>query len=230
MNFFLKTIIVDQAIGVKNSYENKKGDTVIVCNSKEQRNMLQAQIHQKSLAVKVKPLDERLNKTIAVAGFNPAYNKSVITTIRKQNPFFDNFLTFKGNTIDDHIKLVEVKPLNNNEKLSQAVFNVSFELRKLLAKNNDKVLFGMKSVKVYDRIFVKRCYVCQDFGHMQSSCHSPDNPICGNCGNNHRTSDCTSSVKKCVNCCKKNLKHDHAASSVDCPLFKAEKACLQALN
>lgn len=226
----VETIIVDERIAVKNSYENKNGDTVVVCESEEQRNILQDQISKKTPSVKFKPVNNYLTKTIAVSGFNPYYNNSVLSTIRKQNLFVDNFLKHANTPVENHIKLVEVKPLKHNTKLSQAVFKVSFKLRSLFSRNNDKVLFGMKSVRVYDRIFVKRCYNCQKFGHMQSNCPTPDSKVCARCGGNHDTSDCKSSVLKCVNCCRNNLPHDHAALSIKCLLFIAERERLRNLN
>ncbi len=46
---------------------------------------------------------------------------------------------------------------------------------------------------------VRRCFECQHYGHIQRDC-----PVtfatCGKCAEWHRTSECTSSVLKCVNC------------------------------
>ena len=175
-------------------------------------------------------MNNSLTKTIAISSFSPSYNHTILSTLRKQNTFVDDFLKHVNAPVDNHIKLMEVKPLKHNDKLSQVVFKVSFALRSLFSRNQDRVLIGMKSVRAYDRIFVKRCFVCQDFGHMQSNCPTPDKKACAKCGENHDTNSCSSTVAKCVNCCRKNLPHDHYASSVDCPLFKAEKRRLVSLN
>jgi hypothetical protein len=46
---------------------------------------------------------------------------------------------------------------------------------------------------------VRRCFKCQHYGHIQRDCPATF-ATCGKCAERHRTSECTSSVLKCVNC------------------------------
>ena len=108
--------VVDCNIGVKHSYDNKQGNTIVVCSSDEQRDMLETKIQEALPDLSVKPLKTFLNTTIAVVGFSPSYDSSnILNVILKQNGFVKDFINLKGNGINDnHIKLLNVKPLKNN--------------------------------------------------------------------------------------------------------------------
>lgn len=60
-----------------------------------------------------------------------------------------------------------------------------------------------------------RCLRCQRWNHVASSCPAP-NDICGTCGNNHRTANCTDNNKlHCTPCGKDG----HASWDRSCPTF-----------
>ena len=226
--------VVDCNIGIKNSYDNKQGNTVVVCQSDEQRNLLEAKIQQALPHVGVKTLNNFLNTSIAVVGFSPTYDESnIVDVILKQNDFVNNFIRLKGNgKTESHIKLLNIKPLRNNENLSQAVFKVSAALRSLLKSKNDKLLVGIRSVAVYERFYVKRCFGCQRYGHIHSNCPTPGIKVCANCAGDHDTKNCeNASVVKCANCHRHGTGDtDHAASSSACPVFCTELARVKSLN
>ncbi len=57
---------------------------------------------------------------------------------------------------------------------------------------------------------VRRCFNCQGYGHMQSSCRATK-ATCGKCAGTHRTRDCKSLTWKCANC-----QGDHQAGDRFC--------------
>ena len=60
-----------------------------------------------------------------------------------------------------------------------------------------------------------RCAKCQCYNHVARECISQVD-VCANCGNNHRTNDCTTRNKKyCVSC----ESEDHTSSNRDCLTF-----------
>lgn len=63
---------------------------------------------------------------------------------------------------------------------------------------------------------IRQCYTCYKFGHGKGSCKSKQ--ICSVCAGEHNFKDCTSDVKKCVNC----NSAEHAAVSSSCPVKKAK--------
>lgn len=60
-----------------------------------------------------------------------------------------------------------------------------------------------------------RCAKCQKYGHIARNCTATTD-TCGTCGNQHRTSECTTSnTTRCVNC----RSDQHASWSRSCPDF-----------
>ena len=164
----------------------------------------------------VEPLSNALKKTIVVVGYNPSYNDSIISSILKQNKFIADFLSLKSNNnIENHMKLIKFVPLKTNGHLSQAILRVSSAMKSLLRQRNDKLLVGMLSVKIYDRINVIRCYGCQKFGHIQSICPTPSVTNCSKCGKNHDTQLCSAVPENfsCVNC-QVNGEDDHQSCCI----------------
>ena len=230
----VEKFVVDCNIGIKNSYDNKQGNTVVVCHSDEQRDMLEAKIQNSLPDVGVKSLNNFLNHSVAVVGFNPTYNSSnILDVILKQNDFVRDFIKLKGyGKNENHNKLLNVKPLKNNPNLSQAVFKVSASLRFLLKTKHDKLLVAIRSMVVYESVFVKRCFGCQKYGHIHSHCPTPDTKVCATCAGNHETKNCDKTmVIKCINCQRHGTGDtNHVASSSACPVFCSELNRVKNLN
>lgn len=77
---------------------------------------------------------------------------------------------------------------------------------------------------VVPAINVLRCFKCGEFGHKSMECKN--NEKCSRCSLDHKTSECTSDVLKCINCVninktrKLNLEVNHAAFSSECAVYK----------
>ena len=135
-----------------------------------------------------------------------------------QNEFLKKFTV--NNDIAEHMKIHVIKPLWNKQTVFQAVASVSSILRDGLRSNNDKVVIGLTSCKVYDKKQVKRCYNCQDFGHIAKDCPSHTVPSCGKCGENHRTDQCSSEVRNCINCRRNEIADsNHSVFYYNCPIL-----------
>ena len=224
----VEQVVLSNKIMIKDCYKNKSGKTVIVCNSDEQRSLLKSHISESLPKLSVKsPLIS--NKTITVAGFNPKYNNHIVQTIIDQNVHVSSFLALNSSSnsatdYENHIKVLFVKPLKNNALLSQVVLKVSSGVRDLIKYHGDKLLVGMKGCSVYDRFFVKRCFGCQKYGHIQAKCPTPSVKVCATCSGEHSTKNCNNSENPaCANCKHVNfLEHRHHASSTTCPIFQKE--------
>ena len=53
--------------------------------------------------------------------------------------------------------------------------------------------------KVYDNLFVLRCYKCQNFGNHSEKC--ANDTRCGYCAGAHETSDCDKRTEEAAKCC-----------------------------
>lgn len=65
---------------------------------------------------------------------------------------------------------------------------------------------------------IKRCFICQRFGHVNEQCRS-SSPNCEHCRGKHRTNGCNDprATSECFNCAG-----DHTASSRNCLVYKYE--------
>ncbi|XP_039435502.1 uncharacterized protein LOC120417492 [Culex pipiens pallens] len=130
---------------------------------------------------------------------------------------------------NDEIFIEHVKVISSyeNPRMKYNKFSVIIEV------NNDtfdalitagKVNIGFDRCSVFEAIKVLRCFKCGEFGHMSTTCKN--NETCSKCSESHKTSDCNSTVMKCLNCLKKNneqkmnLDVNHAAFSSKCPVFR----------
>ena len=65
-------------------------------------------------------------------------------------------------------------------------------------------------------IFLNICYKCYSFEHRTEDCLTPNIIICSECAApSHTFKDCTSQVKKCINC-----QGDHRTLAAKCPIRK----------
>lgn len=93
-------------------------------------------------------------------------------------------------------------------------------------KHGDRIILGMNSCKIYDRFHVKRCSICQLFGHYHKECSNKTTPSCAICANDHETRLCKISFDEtdkhsCINCKRGNsgTRANHMASSITCPQY-----------
>lgn len=73
---------------------------------------------------------------------------------------------------------------------------------------------------------VKRCNICQRFGHVAIQCRNRNSPICAKCAKpGHSESACNQlDLIRCVNCIRHKIDdYFHKASDFRCPVFRWEK-------
>ena len=217
--------IMDNNISLQKSYTNKSGELVLVCDSKESRDNLSTIVESIDNTIPTKrPTGKR--PTIAIVGLHKDYTKEqIVTMVVKQNEFVRKFMT--SNNIEDHFKVLVVRPTKRNENVFQAFVSVSAMLRDGIKQYKDKITLGLTSCKVYDQYHVKRCNKCQLFGHYVKDCPNTE-CYCAKCGDMHETDNCSSATKKCINCVRSdNDSHDHYAFDINCPSMLVQQSILK---
>ena len=144
-----------------------------------------------------------------------------------QNGFIKGFAN--SNRLQDHIEIFSVQPLKNNPRRFQVFASVSPTLREGILMFGNKLTLGFNSCKVYDRVHVKRCYICQNFGHYMKDCPTPNTTVCGKCASHHHnTRDCTSFDSECINCVRNDRTDtEHHTNSANCPILINEQEKLK---
>ena len=215
--------ILENKIAVLESYKNKLGDIVLVCESEDKRNELKRLVAEKDEHIVMNtPAEKRAS--ITIVGLKQQYHKDeIIEMLLLQNGFIKDFAN--SNDIKKHIEIFAVQPLKNNRERYQAFANVSVTLREGLLYYGDKITLGLTSCKIYNRYHVKICYNCQKYGHYMKDCPTPNNPVCGKCASHdHCTRDCDSFEIECINCVRNsNNDTSHQTNSYKCPSLQQQQ-------
>ena len=215
----IEKAVMENHIPLSETYENKSGDLVIVCESKDARDKLKTVVENSHQDI-VLSSPKIKKKPITIVGLPKAHKEEeIIGLILRQNEFMKNFAM--ANKIEEHLVVHVVKPLRNKHDVFQVFASVSPILREGISRYSNKIMISLKSCKVYDRSQTKRCNNCQHFGHFAKDCPTPEEPYCGNCGMNHRSDQCPNKdQKKCINCVRKQVTDStHSAFDHKCPTF-----------
>ena len=143
-------------------------------------------------------------------------HEEIMKMLAAQNEFIKMFKI--QNDITEHFKVHVVKPCRNNQSVFQVFASVSTVFRDGLKSNKDKVIIGVAMCKVYERQVTKRCNNCQIYGHFAKECPTPLVANCGKCSEEHRTDQCVSEARKCINCVRNAVEEsDHPVFYHKCP-------------
>ena len=187
----LEKISVQNGVSVHKTFHMKKSDTTgMVLNSQNDVDVLTAKLRDVDHSV-VK-VSTRV-PTVHIVGLSKEYTPDELRSmIVKQNPGISTLFESTSTSTDDKlIDILAVKPLKNNVHIFKAIVKVSNVIRSILAKQQNKVYIGYQSMcKVYDSIFVLRCFNCQGYGHHSEECENKDDPVCGFCSESHESRDC----------------------------------------
>lgn len=138
-----------------------------------------------------------------------------------------NALIENNDELKDHnISLITVlnrKATSHRQSSNDIVIEVNSVTYNLLL-NMQTLKLPWRECKIYDHIYVKRCYKCLGFSHLAKDCEK--NQMCSKCGGNHKYSECKSNKLCCANCRSANEKFKtkidikHHAWSKECPVYK----------
>ena len=213
----VEKVVVENSMSLLESRKNNNGDLVLVCQSTEARDELRSLVQTANKDI---PMNSPKAKhvSITLVGLGKAYTIEEIIKMLSLNEFIKSFCI--KNKLEDHIKIHAVKPLRNKPSLFQAFASVSPVLRDGLRQHKDSIVVGLSRCKVYERKQVRRCNNCQLYGHIANACPTPTIPHCGKCSENHRTDQCESSERKCINCARVGESSDsHPAYFYHCPVL-----------
>ena len=214
----IEKTIVENQIPLKETYTNKSGDLVIVCESTEKRDELKNLVQTAKRDINMTSPKVK-HQSITIVGMAREYSTEEIKNlILQQNMLIKRFA--EANNFDEHFRIHSVKPLKNNPEKFQVFASVSECLREGFRRAKDKLLMGVNTCKIYDRRQTKRCNNCQKFGHFVANCPTPNEASCGKCSESHSSNDCTSTERGCINCRRNNLEYNsHSAFYHKCPML-----------
>jgi hypothetical protein len=148
---------------------------------------------------------------IVNVNFMESCNDDIVRSILIQN----------SNLISAESKFKIVKKIPKKDNIFSLIAEVDHQTHKLFIKQA-KINVKWQKCNVYDAFTVLRCFNCSRLGHKSCDCKQKD-PICQKCCGNHKLSECSSQISKCINCMEANNKfnfnHDtgHPSFFHECP-------------
>ena len=219
----LEKICVENGLSVSKTFHMQKSDTTgMILNSQHDVDVLTKQLkNEQHSVVKV---STRV-PTVHIVGLSQEYDAEELKSmLQKQNPGISKLFESSSTSIDDKlIEILAVKPLKNNNDIYKAIVKVSNVIRSIIAQQGDKVFMGYQSMcKVYDSVFVLRCFKCQKYGHHSRDCEHDQ--VCGFCSGDHATKSCVNKTNelnfKCCNCVKAGSSNtNHHTGDPRCSVF-----------
>ena len=212
---FLKSNLDPKTHKISNFRNGKDGSVIVECATNDNIEIVKSGIENNlgesyTAVVPVPPVPR-----LKVMGMSDQYSPDAfIDLLKSQN---------EAVSIDS----IKVISMYENPRFKYNKFNVVIEVDKksynslLTAK---KVNVGWDRCHIIPAINILRCFKCGEFGHKSTECKNDEK--CSLCSGQHKTSECSSTVSKCINCLKfnkerkMNLDVNHAASSSECSVYK----------
>ena len=233
-NLDMDSSVFKSGVQIHSKTIDKKGNTVIVCNSQKSKDQLKQQILKNGVSNGQISEPKPRYPAISVVGLCKELNKEELyEQIMNQNHIINEVCTANNEAVFD---IIAVKPLRNNSTVFQAFVRVSDDVRHAIKQQRDKIFFGWEKLSVYDQLFIKRCNKCQGYNHYHRECKNTVS--CGLCAaHDHEYINCPHKDKSvndkaafycCINC--KNAGESdvsHPAYSSLCKLYKMEQEALK---
>ena len=220
----IKQAAYSSKAAVSSTYQNKKGNTVVICENSAAKDRLAANLKE---SVKDRPIltpAQRL-PTIRITGMEEDFPKETIfNEVKVKNQE-------KGIHIDENnFKVLFTRPHAKNPRLFQAIVRVSNEVRAAIDRAGDKLFVDLNYCPVFNHFHIRRCNNCQGYNHFQDTCTK--SPRCGKCAGNHRTDSCDTNQVKCANCVDNKVENTgHKTSDSTCPSYiSAQKKLEQSIG
>ena len=164
------------------------------------------------------PLPEKFKKFTLVGLEFEMTTHEVVDSIMDENSWLnlekvgDNTLALK----EDPHAVIQVINVAKCRNASCYKVGIQMSLNMAATVGNKKLSIGHSLCYSYKFVNHRRCYRCQEPGHIANSFKKPI--ACSRCSSDHFSKNCTSSIMKCINCVR-NGKDDvnHPSYSLKCP-------------
>lgn len=207
------------AMAVENIKPGKDGAVIINCSNNNTRERI-AETVAKEFGDKYSVEEaKRKNPKIIIRGVEEEFLEEedhvIIEALKKQNELTDAEGKILG-------VIAKTKQRGKIDK-GNIIIQVETNLRNKICSMG-KLNIGWRRCVAHEYFSVVRCFRCARYGHMAAECKN--SVTCFKCSESHATTDCTSDVKKCINCLENNgkfktsLDTKHYVTSNECPCYQ----------
>lgn len=212
----IKQSISPTKINIDTVRKTFNGGVIVKCKNKESSEKLKAAAAEKlgdKYEVRMTTIRNPRFKVINIS--EKMSDKDIVLKIKNQNEHVPD---------DANLSVIKIfeRKLDKGTSYS-AVIETDPEVFRQIIKS-DKLSIGWDRCKVYEHIYVSRCYRCLGYNHIAKVCTRKQ--ACIRCGGEHEFKDCMSDSEKCINCLtaasKLNLHLDvnHRATSMECSILQ----------
>ena len=203
---------------VDTKFKQSNGNVILNFETQEQRDLAVQKVGELE-NLSVKKAKKLLPKIMICNVSTEERKENLVHTMIQRNEYLQSI-----DDVTKKIELVFVKDAAGETK--HYILKCHPEVRGLIFKNGDRIKLEWGVYKVRARYFATICYHCCKYGHVSDNCPNKDkDPQCRKCAENHSSRDCSSDVKKCVNCLRAGKSDvNHSANDLCCPILTAEIA------
>ena len=225
----LEKSAIDHGIPVNSIVVSESGDTFVNLPDKASSDRLQPLIRNAEPTNEIISLKSKL-PTVSLLGVTRENTKTeIINMILKQN---DTIRALQEN--GSHVSVLYTRAPAEDKPYHQVVLRVSPDIRRAISNLGNRIHMGRLVHKVVDRFYVRRCNICQCYGHYEDRCPTPTSPICGYCSEtSHISKDCPKkgglkATYNCNNCKKRDFASSgHSTFWYNCPAYKEQQKKLE---
>lgn len=212
----LRNVIDPIVSNIRGTRKIRNGGVLVTCEDSSSSSKCQEDLIAKlGDKYNVKPLDQNKPLLKIIGLYSKMTEEQLESSIRSQNDCCGENSSIKLVQIKEHksgvTAIIETDVTSYKNILRTGRLNIEFE-----------------RCRVFPFIRITRCFKCQEYGHIANYCKKPEH-ICGKCGDEHKSEDCTSETIKCVNCtyAKEVLKMEvdvqHYSWSFKCPVYERKQ-------
>lgn len=214
----LNVHICPSKISVDSVRKTANGALIFKCNNKESSDKLKSEVAEKlnaNYSVKITATKNPCFRIVNIS--EKTSDDQIVKKLKMQNDCIPD---------DAELKVIKTMERTIDEKTTySAIIETSAKVYDDVVQRG-KLSIGWDMCKVFEYIYIARCYKCMGFNHMAKVCTKKQ--ACLKCSGEHQIKDCTSENTKCINCSlaatKLNLPMDtnHQANSMKCTIFQRQ--------
>lgn len=223
-----KVDIKNIPVGITRLRKGGKGSIILGCESEKEMKELKENVCEK-LSEDFEIVEpRRVKPKLKIINVGEEEMKleegKIIATIRRQNAIDEE----ENNLYMRVVKKIcswdkeENRRTIRGDREGILIVEVDERLHERMLKR-EKINVGWKKCRVFDHCNVKRCFKCWGYFHIAANCTRQE--VCHTCAGNHKSNECKSSTKKCINCIYKNrtynlkIDEEHDALNRECPTY-----------
>lgn len=119
----IEEAVLGTNIDIAGSFKSRKGDTVVLCKSSEDRKCLEAKFSEADIGSKVQDALPALSAFVTITGFTKEYSEDdIMKRIKSQDHFIKSFLELHG---DDQMKFISISPTKKDQYVYKGMYRVT---------------------------------------------------------------------------------------------------------